>query len=56
MAHQPIISAFFDEPTNTVSYIVADPGTRKGAVIDPARLRPERQPGRYVPRFKGTGP
>ena len=22
---QPIIHAFFDEPTNTVSYLVADP-------------------------------
>ncbi len=32
---RPIIRAFFDEPTNTVSYIVADPATRKAAVIDP---------------------
>lgn len=31
----PIIRAFFDEPTNTVSYIVADPATREAAVIDP---------------------
>lgn len=31
----PIIRAFFDEPTNTVSYIVADPATGKAAVIDP---------------------
>jgi glyoxylase-like metal-dependent hydrolase (beta-lactamase superfamily II) len=31
----PIIHAFFDEPTNTVSYIVADPATRRAAVIDP---------------------
>src|SRR5271155_2306174 len=35
MPHQPIIRAFFDEPTNTVSYIVADPATKKAAVIDP---------------------
>ena len=35
MQHQPIIRAFFDEPTNTVSYIVADPATKKAAVIDP---------------------
>jgi len=35
MSRQPFIHAFFDEPTNTVSYIVADPVTRKAAVIDP---------------------
>lgn len=29
------IQAFFDEPTNTVSYLVGDPDTRKAAVIDP---------------------
>jgi glyoxylase-like metal-dependent hydrolase (beta-lactamase superfamily II) len=32
---KPSIQAFFDEPTNTVSYLVSDPVTRKGAVIDP---------------------
>ncbi|MBR0785909.1 MBL fold metallo-hydrolase [Bradyrhizobium iriomotense] len=32
---QPIIRAFFDEPTNTVSYLVADPATKKAAIIDP---------------------
>jgi glyoxylase-like metal-dependent hydrolase (beta-lactamase superfamily II) len=32
---KPAIRAFFDEPTNTVSYLVSDPATRKGAVIDP---------------------
>lgn len=32
---EPIIHAFFDEPTNTVSYIVADPETRQAAFIDP---------------------
>jgi len=31
----PAIRAFFDEPTNTVSYLVWDPATRDGAVIDP---------------------
>jgi len=31
----PAITAFFDEPTNTVSYLVSDPVTRKAAVIDP---------------------
>ena len=28
------IRAFFDEPTNTVSYLVWDPATKRGAVID----------------------
>lgn len=32
---KPIIQAFFDEPTNTISYLVVDPATRKSAVIDP---------------------
>jgi len=35
MSRQPIVRAFFDEPTNTVSYIVADPVTHQAAVIDP---------------------
>ena len=35
MADNPIIEAFFDEPTNTVSYLVADLGSGKAAVIDP---------------------
>jgi len=35
MAKQPVIRAFFDEPTNTVSYLVADPVTKQAAVIDP---------------------
>ncbi len=30
-----IIQSFFDEPTNTVSYLVADPATKQAAVIDP---------------------
>ncbi|HRD78224.1 MAG TPA: MBL fold metallo-hydrolase [Hyphomicrobiaceae bacterium] len=34
-APAPIITAFFDEPTNTVSYLVHDPETRRAAVIDP---------------------
>jgi glyoxylase-like metal-dependent hydrolase (beta-lactamase superfamily II) len=29
------IRAFFDEPTNTVSYLVWDPAAKEGAVIDP---------------------
>jgi len=35
MSRQPAIRAFFDEPTNTVSYLVSDPETRQAAVIDP---------------------
>ena len=35
MPKQPVIRAFFDEPTNTVSYLVADPVTKQAAVIDP---------------------
>ena len=31
----PQIRAFFDQPTNTISYLVADPVTRRAAVIDP---------------------
>src|SRR5260221_5833809 len=29
------LQAFFDEPTNTVSYLVWDGETKRGAVIDP---------------------
>lgn len=32
---KPIITAFFDEATNTVSYLVADPETQQAAIIDP---------------------
>ena len=35
MSAQPAIKAFFDEPTNTVSYLVWDPATMEGAAIDP---------------------
>ena len=31
----PSIQAFFDHATNTVSYIVHDPATKKAAIIDP---------------------
>lgn len=31
----PHIQAFFDLPTNTVSYLLGDPATREAAVIDP---------------------
>jgi glyoxylase-like metal-dependent hydrolase (beta-lactamase superfamily II) len=32
---QPEIVAFFDEPTNTISYLVSDPASGVAAVIDP---------------------
>ena len=35
MSERAEIDAFFDEATNTVSYLVADPATRRAAVIDP---------------------
>jgi glyoxylase-like metal-dependent hydrolase (beta-lactamase superfamily II) len=35
MPNAPFIQAFFDEPTNTVSYLVGDRDTRQAAVIDP---------------------
>lgn len=35
METQPQIRAFFDEPTNTVSYLVWDPESLRGVVIDP---------------------
>ena len=35
MAAGPQISSFFDESTNSFSYLVADPASRQAAVIDP---------------------
>jgi glyoxylase-like metal-dependent hydrolase (beta-lactamase superfamily II) len=35
MTAKPGIKAFFDEPTNTVSYLVWDTATMEGAAIDP---------------------
>ena len=35
MSNQPLIEPFFDEPTNTISYLVADPLSGEAAVIDP---------------------
>ncbi|HEY8540721.1 MAG TPA: MBL fold metallo-hydrolase [Steroidobacteraceae bacterium] len=32
---QANIRAFFDEPTNTISYLVSDPQTKQAAIIDP---------------------
>jgi glyoxylase-like metal-dependent hydrolase (beta-lactamase superfamily II) len=35
MTAVPIIKAFFDEPTHTISYLVADPATKRAAIVDP---------------------
>src|SRR5687768_13952022 len=35
VSSEPQIRAFFDEPTNTVSYLVWDADSRRGVVIDP---------------------
>ena len=35
MSGKPAVRAFFDEATNTFSYLVADPATKRAAVIDP---------------------
>lgn len=35
MEAEPQIRAFFDEPTNTVSYLVWDPASKRGVAIDP---------------------
>jgi glyoxylase-like metal-dependent hydrolase (beta-lactamase superfamily II) len=35
MTGKPEIEGFFDEPTNTVSYLVWDPATKEAAVVDP---------------------
>ncbi len=35
MSGTPTIKAFFDEPTNTVSYLVSDPDTKRAAIVDP---------------------
>lgn len=35
MSAKPEIRAFFDEPTNTVSYLVWDASTKEGVIIDP---------------------
>lgn len=34
MTGTPAVKAFFDEPTNTVSYVVSDPATKKAAIVD----------------------
>ncbi|SDW36179.1 MBL fold metallo-hydrolase [Marinobacter mobilis] len=31
---KPVVTCFFDEPTNTFSYVVKDPGSRSCAIVD----------------------
>lgn len=35
MSQEPTVRAFFDGPTNTISYLVADPETKRAAIVDP---------------------
>ena len=35
MSDTPSTRAFFDERTNTISYLVADPATKRAAIVDP---------------------
>lgn len=35
MSQAPSVRAFFDEPTNTITYIVSDPATKRAAIVDP---------------------
>jgi glyoxylase-like metal-dependent hydrolase (beta-lactamase superfamily II) len=35
MTAVPTITAFFDEHTNTISYLVAEPATKRAAIVDP---------------------
>ena len=34
LSMKPIVAAFFDEPTSTVSYVVQDPNSKSCAIID----------------------
>ena len=54
MAPRPYVTAFFDEATNTVSYVVADPATRAAAVVDPV-LDYDAASGRTGRPAGGTG-
>jgi glyoxylase-like metal-dependent hydrolase (beta-lactamase superfamily II) len=35
MSTSPVIDAFFDEPTFTITYLVSDPVQRRAAIVDP---------------------
>ena len=53
MSSRPEIRAFFDEPTNTVSYLVADPATKRAAIIDPV-LDYDHRTGKAATRSADT--
>jgi hypothetical protein len=44
---KPIVTGFHDEPTGSIQYVVADPGTRRCAIIDPVLD--------LTPPFSGSG-
>jgi glyoxylase-like metal-dependent hydrolase (beta-lactamase superfamily II) len=50
---RPQVRAFFDEPTNTVSYLVWDPATKRAAIIDSV-LDFDVKSGRTGTRFAET--
>jgi glyoxylase-like metal-dependent hydrolase (beta-lactamase superfamily II) len=35
MSHPPVIDAFFDDATFTITYLVSDPAARRAAIVDP---------------------
>ena len=45
----PALHAWFDEATNTVTYVVWDPTTRRAAIIDPV-LDYDHRSGRGIAR------
>ena len=53
MSSRPEIRAFFDEPTNTVSYLVADPATKRAAIMDPV-LDYDHRTGKAATRSADT--
>ena len=52
---KPAIRAFFDEPTNTVSYLVWDPATKDGADGPPGDRRVGDRPATRVAPCSGRG-
>ncbi len=48
----PFIEAFFDDATNTISYLVADMQAKKAAIIDPV-LDYDHNSGRSTPFLSG---
>jgi hypothetical protein len=40
-AMKPTVTTLFDEATNTVTYIVADPATAKATIVERWRFQPD---------------